>query len=71
MTHCFTIIYYLATSFGPECGPLSGHYKRTWKCTENLSTMAWWCPTFKAKTSYQETSHCYTKEDVSHKDYLC
>jgi hypothetical protein len=31
--HCFTMVFYLVTSFGPECGP-SGHYTRTQKCIQ-------------------------------------
>jgi len=36
-TKCFiTIVFYMATSFGPECWPSSGHYTRTRIYTETL-----------------------------------
>ena len=32
-TRCVINVFYLATSFGPECGTSSGHYTRTLKYT--------------------------------------
>jgi hypothetical protein len=35
-TRCITVVFYMATSFGPECGLSAGHYTRTRKYTETL-----------------------------------
>ena len=29
ISRCFIVAFYMATGFGPECGPSSGHYTRT------------------------------------------